>query len=66
MSKGIEKVKEYLEQAYTGARRIGTPDDQLRIARAIAALEADVDEDIFTEEFQERYVLKGTRFERSK
>lgn len=63
MSKGIEEIKEYLKSAYSGARIIGTEEDCLKISRAIAALESDVDEDIFTEEYKERYVLKGTRFE---
>lgn len=55
MSKQIEEIKQYLKYAYTGARKIGTEEDCLRISRAIAALEGDVEEGIFTEEFKKKY-----------
>ena len=55
MSKRIEEIKQYLEFAYTGARRVGTEEDCLRISRAIAALKADTYEEIFSEEFKEKY-----------
>lgn len=55
MSKQIKEIKQYLEYTYTGARKIGTVEDCLRISRAIAALEADTEEEIFTEEFKKKY-----------
>ena len=44
-------IREYLENAYTGARMADDAEMMDRIARAIAALEAPADMDIFNDDF---------------
>lgn len=56
MNKQINGIKDYLENAYSGAKMMGDVECMVRIARALAALQADVEVDIFTEEFVEKYV----------
>ena len=58
MNERLNDVKEYLENSYSGARMMDDVESMTRIARALAALQADVEKDIFTEEFMEEYVLK--------
>ena len=55
----MDSIIEYLEDCYSGARTVDDEETQLRIARAIAAYEADLDMEIFTEEFKEIYYSKG-------
>lgn len=58
MNERLNDVKEYLENSYSGAKMMDDVESMTRIARALAALQADVEKDIFTEEFMEEYVLK--------
>lgn len=51
----MDDIKEFLENSYTGAKAMDDIEAQTRIARAIAAYEADIEMDIFTEEFEEMY-----------
>ena len=51
----MEEIRDYLEKCYIGARAMDDDELQVRIARAIAAFEADPEMEIFTEEFQEKY-----------
>jgi len=44
-------INDYLETAYVGARAVGDEECTLRIARAIAAFNADINIDIFTSDF---------------
>ena len=46
-----------LENALTGARMLGDDEMVLRISRAITAFEADIDKDIFIENFVEDIVI---------
>ena len=52
----ISTVLDYLETAFCGARMMDDVEMMTRLARAIAALEAPTDKDIFTQEFMEEYV----------
>lgn len=58
MNERLNDVKEYLENSYSGAKMMDDVESMTRIARALTALQADVEKDIFTEEFMEEYVLK--------
>lgn len=58
MNERLNDVKEYLENSYSGAKMMDDVESMTRIARALAALQADVEKDIFTEEFMKEYVLK--------
>ena len=52
MNKATEEVLTYLKQCYSGARMMRDDECVVRVARAIAAFEADPEmptEDIFTE-----------------
>lgn len=51
-----EIIKNYLENALTGAKMEDDLEMQLRLSRAIVAFEADTEEDIFTDEFVEKIV----------
>lgn len=44
-------ILDYLETAHSGAKMMGDIETMLRLARAIVALKAPIDEDIFTQEF---------------
>lgn len=46
-----------LENALTGARMLDDTEMVLRLSRAIAAFEADVDKDIFVENFIEDMII---------
>lgn len=54
MTAQINKIKEDLELAHSGARMLGNEEDVLRISRALAALMADTD--IFSEEFERKII----------
>lgn len=56
----MDKIKEYLEFSYSGAKLMGDTEGMLRISRAMAALEADINKEIFTEEFLEIFYSKNT------
>lgn len=58
MNEQLNEIKEYLEQAHVGAKMIDDVEGMIRISRALMALQADVEEDIFTEEFTEKWILK--------
>lgn len=58
MNKAMEEILTYLKQCYSGARMMGDDECVVRVARAIAAFEADPEmptEDIFTENFLEDF-----------
>mgnify|MGYP003303194795 CR=1 FL=1 len=55
MNEQINIIKDYLEKCYSGAKMMDDAEGMLRISRALAALQADVYEDIFKEEFVEKY-----------
>ena len=55
MNEYINIIKDYLEKSYSGAKMMGDAEGMLRISRALAALQADIYEDIFKEEFVENY-----------
>ena len=57
-NKQINIIKNYLENAYSGAKMMNDVEVMTKVARAIAALQADVEKDIFTEEFMEEWILK--------
>lgn len=44
-------INDYLTKAYDGARMMGDEDCMLRLARAMAAFNADTDVDIFRSEY---------------
>lgn len=56
MDKQLCEIKEYLKYSYSGAKMMGDVEGMVRISRALAALQADVETDIFTEEFLEGQV----------
>lgn len=56
--KSIQEIEEYLEDSYTGARMLDQEEAMLRIARALFAFKADINEEIFSEAVREREVLK--------
>lgn len=51
-------IVEYLETCYSGAKMSDDVEGMCRISRAIAALQADTEMEIFTEEFQMAYVMR--------
>lgn len=55
MNDQIKAIEEYLENSYSGAKMMDDVDAMCRISRAIAALKADTEMEIFTEEFKELY-----------
>ena len=54
-NKDKDDILEYLEYSYTGARAMHDMEAQVRIARAMAAYNADPEMEIFTEEFNDLY-----------
>lgn len=58
MNKQMNEIKEYLENAYSGAKMMDDIEGMTRISRALVALQADVKKDIFTKEFIEESVMK--------
>lgn len=58
MAGQIDSVLNMLEHSYSGAKMMGDTVVELRISRAIAALKAPVEQEIFTEEFKEWWVSK--------
>lgn len=57
MNEQAQIILKYLEDAYIGAKMMEDVDTQLRVSRAITALKAPTDMDIFTEEFQKAFVI---------
>lgn len=55
MNDQIKAIEEYLENSYSGAKMMDDVDAMCRISRAIAALKADTEIEIFTEEFKKLY-----------
>lgn len=55
MNDPIKVIEEYLESSYSGAKMMDDVDAMCRISRAIAALKADTEMEIFTEKFKELY-----------
>lgn len=58
MNKATEEILTYLRHCYSGAKMMGDDECVVRVARAIAAFEADPEmltEDIFTENFLEDF-----------
>lgn len=56
MSDQIKEIEKYLENSYSGSKMMDDMDAMCRIARALAALKADPEMEVFTEEFQEVYL----------
>ena len=50
-------IKDYLEQAYTGARMSDDVETQTRLARALIAFESDPEKDIFLDNVIEDYIV---------
>jgi hypothetical protein len=50
-------IKNYLEQAYTGARMSDDIETQTRLARALIAFESDPEKDIFLDNVIEDYIV---------
>ena len=48
----IQMITDFLENSYTGARAMNDPDAMIRISRAIAALQAPTDMEIFNIRFR--------------
>lgn len=57
MNEQMNIIKDYLEKSYSGAKMMNDAEGMLRISRALVALQADVYEDIFKEEFVEKYLI---------
>ena len=55
----MNDIKDVLENSYTGAIMMDDVDAVLRISRALAALDAPIEMDIFTEEFNAFYMRKA-------
>jgi hypothetical protein len=55
MNEHMNIIKDYLEHSYSGAKMMDDVESMLRISRALAALQADVYDEIFKEEFLEKY-----------
>lgn len=56
MSYQIKEIEKYLETSYSGAKMMDDLETMCRIARALAALKADTEMEIFTDEFREVYL----------
>ena len=54
-NKTLDDVLEYLEMSYVGANALDDMVAMIKISRAIAALKAPVNMDIFTRKFEEWY-----------
>lgn len=52
----IKEIENYLETSYSGAKMMDDVESMCRIARALAALKANPEMEIFTDEFQEVYM----------
>ncbi len=57
MNNQMNGIKEYLENAYSGAKMMDDVEGMTKISRALVALQADVEKDIFTKEFIEESVI---------
>ena len=56
LSTQISNIKQYLEECHSGAKMAGNIEDQLRIGRALVALEADPYTEIFLENVLEKII----------
>lgn len=56
MNNQIKENENYLETSYSGAKTMNDVEAMCRITRALAALKADTEMEIFTEEFHEVYL----------
>lgn len=54
-NKTLDDVLEYLEMSYVGARALDDMVAMVKISRAIAAIKAPVNKEIFTRRFMEWY-----------
>ena len=52
----LKEIREMLERAYAGADMMDDIDAAMRISRALAALNAPTDIDIFTKKFNKIYL----------
>lgn len=57
MNEHMNIVKDYLEHSYSGAKMMDDIEGMFRISRALAALQADIYDEIFKEEFLEKYYM---------
>ena len=58
MNKEINNVIEFLEYCFIGARALDDYENMVKFSRAIAALKAPADMEIFTKKFQNWYIEK--------
>lgn len=56
MNERLKEIENYLETSYCGAKMMDDVESMSRIARALAALKANPEMEIFTDEFQEVYL----------
>jgi hypothetical protein len=56
LSTQISNIKQHLEECHSGAKMAGNIEDQLRIGRALVALEADPYTEIFLENVLEEVI----------
>lgn len=54
-----EKVIEYLENTYMGAKMVGDDEVMLRTSRALLAFKANLHKDIFSEDAVLEFLLKS-------
>lgn len=54
-NKAYKEVIEYLENVRSGAKVMDDIEMMHRVDRALVAFEADVEDDIFTDEFKEKF-----------
>ena len=52
----LKEIRELLEYAYDGANAVDDVESALRISRALAALNAPTNMDIFTKKFDKIYI----------
>lgn len=56
MNRNIKDCIRYLELSYSGAKMWNDTESMIRISRALVAIQANINEDIFKEEFVEKTV----------
>ena len=57
MNEHMNAIVKYLEHSYSGAKMMDDVESMFRISRALAALQADIHDSIFKEEFLEKYYM---------
>ena len=57
MNRNIKDCISYLELSYSGAKMWDDTESMTRISRALIALQADINKDIFNKEFLESIIV---------